>query len=79
MTSTLTPLNTIWDAAITQGDAVKQQITGTVSSFRGSTGKITDLVGQLNKTTDSGKKMTDVYDGYRYSVSGHDGTRCMCI
>jgi hypothetical protein len=68
--STLTPLNTIWEAAITQGDAVKQTITGTVTSFRGSTGRITDLVGQLNTTTESGKKLTDTIDGLRYSVSG---------
>lgn len=72
----LPPLNTIWDTAMTQGDAVKQQISGAVNALKQGQNTVNNLVGQLTTTADGGQKLTGVYDGYRYSVSQRLGRLC---
>jgi hypothetical protein len=72
----LPPLNTIWDTAVTQGDAVKQQISGAVNALKQGQSAVNNLVGQLTTTADNGQKLTGVYDGYRYSVSRQLGMFC---
>ena len=68
-------LASINTAAVTSGNDAKQQISQTVSSFRGSATNIKDSVfGRLDDIQGNYQPMTAQYDGYRYIVSIDPGS-----
>ncbi|WIA38305.1 hypothetical protein OEZ86_001645 [Tetradesmus obliquus] len=63
-------LATIQDAVLTQGDAVKGQINGTISGARSGVANLKgQVVGQLSNVEDTYKPLVRQVDGYRYTVS----------
>lgn len=65
-----TLLQDIKTAALTNGDAIKAQVTQTVASFRGSTGSIKNMVvGQLG----------DIRARYQEPAKTYDSYRCACV
>jgi hypothetical protein len=59
-------LGTIQDAVITQGDAVKSQINGTIAGARGSVNNLKgQVVGQLSNVEETYKPVVEQVDGYR--------------
>jgi hypothetical protein len=61
-----TQLGTIQDAVITQGNAVKSQINGTISGARGSVNNLKgQVVGQLSNVEETYKPVVRQVDGYR--------------
>jgi hypothetical protein len=59
-------LGTIQDAVITQGDAVKSQINGTIAGARGSVNHLKgQVVGQLSSVEETYKPVVKQVDGYR--------------
>jgi hypothetical protein len=59
-------LSTIQDAVITQGDALKSQINGTIAGARGGVNNLkSQVVGQLSSVEETYKPVVKQVDGYR--------------